>query len=650
MHEIIILSMKRTIIAFALLVMTSSLVCSQVIDNKGNRLQSYPWVTEADADVMSMVEQVDTANLYQHIEWMQQFVRDASSPAALETQNWLIDKFEALGLETTVHSFPNPIGGTNMLDAGNVVAVQYGTTYPDEIVIVSSHYDHPDGPGADDNASGTAGVLECARILSQYEFERTIYYVPFNAEEYWMVGSFPFAERCAAEDLNILGVFNMDMIGWWPAEMGEPVMYSGYSAISKPLFEYYQRVADIYNPTMPTLRFSDGDSYGGDHMPFNMYEYPALYIGDIEYHHLHPCYHQPCDTIGHGVNNFALARGFVRSVVAAVAELANGWLPPQDLSALPGSESVSLSWRQVTGAAGYRLYRDDELLAELTDTSYVDSALEPSRWYSYHVVAVDAEGHSTGPSNADRACLLSPLDLPYHNDMENGLDGLIFPYDSWIITSSGGSGSHAITNHTSGVVPDDYISVVELPWFSLADTVRNVTLSYRFKGTLRAIWRNTAFFVEVTTDRKTWHKIDKITIGEYQWQERTLSLDAYIGEPYVQLRFRIESSGSSQWLYLKNVFLDDVSITYEASTAVNGQQYDSFNLSICPNPACHEMSVRTGLEGCYSLSVFTIHGVMVMHHDSFSDGILDISTLPSGAYMIRVDSEGISLAKKFLVQ
>ena len=641
--------MKRAII-FVVLVLSYSLTWSQIIDNKGNRLQTYPVVLEADPDVMSMVEQVDTINLFHDIEWMQQFVRDASSPAALETQNWLIDKFEVLGLETAVHYFPNPIGGTNELDAGNVVAVQYGSTYPNEIIIVSSHYDHPDGPGADDNASGTAGVLECARILSQYDFERTIYYVPFNAEEYWMVGSFPFAERCASEDLNILGVFNMDMIGWWPASMGEPMMYSGYSSISQSLFEYYQRVADVYNPMMPTLRYTDGDSYGGDHMPFNMYEYPALYIGDTEYHHIHPCYHQPCDTIGHGVNSFALARGFVRSVVAAVAELANGWLPPQDFSALSGTEAVSLSWRQAPGAVSYKLYRDDVLLAELPDTIYVDNTLESAQWYSYHVEAIDAEGRSSGPSNLDITSLMEPLSLPYHNGMEDGLDGLVFPYDSWIVTSPGASGSYAITNHSSGVVPDDYLSVVELPWFSLPDTVSDVKLSYSFMGTLRAIWRNTAFFVEITTDRKTWHKIDKISIGQYQWHDRSISLNEYIGEPYVQIRFRLESSGASNWQYLKSVVIDDVSITYEAGAIITEQNFDDFRLSICPNPACHEVIVHTNLDGCYPLSVFTIQGVMVIHHDCFSDGPLDISTLTSGTYMIRVDSERVSIAKKIIVQ
>ena len=105
--------------------------------------------------------------------------------------------------------------------------MQLGTEFPNEYIIISSHYDHPDGPGADDNASGTAGVLECARILSQYEFKRTILY-----------------------------------------------------------------------------------------MPFNIYEYPALYIGDIEYKSKNIHYHQRTDTIGAGVNCFALAQGFVKATIA----------------------------------------------------------------------------------------------------------------------------------------------------------------------------------------------------------------------------------------------------------------------------------------------------------------------------------------------
>ena len=69
-------------------------------------------------------------------------------------------------------------------------------------------------PGADDNASGSCGVMEAARILSQYNFSRSIIFCAFSGEEYGLYGSSAFASRAESEGLNIVGYFNLDMIGY----------------------------------------------------------------------------------------------------------------------------------------------------------------------------------------------------------------------------------------------------------------------------------------------------------------------------------------------------------------------------------------------------------------------------------------------------
>ena len=194
--------MKKYLFTIIILLVANALD-AQVIDNKGNRNQTYPLVTETNPTIVEMINQVDTMNLYNTIAWMQQYIRDATQPEALIVQNYLLDRFEEIGLETYIHNHTATIGETDTLDAGNVIAIQPGTEFPDEYIIIAAHYDHPDGPGADDNASGTSGVLECARILSQYQFKRTILYIPFNGEELWMVGSYPFVQKCAREDMNI---------------------------------------------------------------------------------------------------------------------------------------------------------------------------------------------------------------------------------------------------------------------------------------------------------------------------------------------------------------------------------------------------------------------------------------------------------------
>ena len=270
------------------------------INNKGNRTQTYPNVTIVKSDVQNLINQVSATNLEDDIRYMQNFgKRDAQSPAALQTQNWLFDKFESFELDVSIHRFTSSMLPANgdTIAAGNVVAIKLGTEFPDQFIIISSHYDQSDGPGADDNASGTAGVVECARILSQIETKRSIIFVPFNAEEYWLHGSVPFAIKCAKENINILGVFNLDMIGFYPATgYGDIKMFAGHSIINQKLFEYHQQVANLYIPDVPTLKLNNwNDVPNSDILPFGCNDYPAIYIGDIEYIDVHPCYHRPCD-------------------------------------------------------------------------------------------------------------------------------------------------------------------------------------------------------------------------------------------------------------------------------------------------------------------------------------------------------------------
>ena len=77
------ISFNRSLFILWILLLEVHAVQAQVIDNKGNRNQTYPLVTETNPAVVEMINQVDTMNLYNTIAWMQQYIRDASSPEAL---------------------------------------------------------------------------------------------------------------------------------------------------------------------------------------------------------------------------------------------------------------------------------------------------------------------------------------------------------------------------------------------------------------------------------------------------------------------------------------------------------------------------------------------------------------------------------------
>ena len=96
----------------------------------------------------------------------------------------------------------------------NIYAIQPGILYPEEHYILCAHYDAVDDYCADDNASGVAAVLEAARLLSQYCLKYTLVYALWDEEEIGKTGSGYYSDRARANNREILGVLNMDMIGW----------------------------------------------------------------------------------------------------------------------------------------------------------------------------------------------------------------------------------------------------------------------------------------------------------------------------------------------------------------------------------------------------------------------------------------------------
>lgn len=121
-----------------------------------------------------------------------------------EARLYIQDVFKAMGLSVSVQ-------GSYL----NVVGELIGTTTPENIYIIGCHYDHLEGdmPGGDDNASGTAGVLEAARVLSQFQFASTIRFICFNAEEDKQIGSKDYVSKHVIPNAEkIVGMINIDMI------------------------------------------------------------------------------------------------------------------------------------------------------------------------------------------------------------------------------------------------------------------------------------------------------------------------------------------------------------------------------------------------------------------------------------------------------
>jgi len=189
----------------------------------------------------------------------------------------------------------------------NVVAILPGTSEPERQVIISGHYDSihmvykqdangrrtldseatvaAEAPGVTDDGSGTAAVMELARVMSQYQFRKTIVFIAFASEEYGLEGSSTYAEAAATRHDQIEAVFNNDIIGSDVTANGE--MTNRYVNVysedpndspSRQVARYIQQINARYQPGFEVNMVFRHDRFGrgGDHSPFNAFGFAAV--------------------------------------------------------------------------------------------------------------------------------------------------------------------------------------------------------------------------------------------------------------------------------------------------------------------------------------------------------------------------------------
>lgn len=169
---------------------------------------------------------------------------------------------------------------TGQRTSHNVIAIKRGTRSPNEIVVVGGHRDTVHvSPGANDNASGTAAVLEAARLLASTPTARTIHFIGFGAEELGLIGSRFYAQNPPG---RIVGMVNMDMVGRGPMQVGN-------SNEDNTLVEIGERVAQRLGIRVSRFKLRGAAS---DHFNFEAIGVPTLFIhtGDD------PAIHTPNDT------------------------------------------------------------------------------------------------------------------------------------------------------------------------------------------------------------------------------------------------------------------------------------------------------------------------------------------------------------------
>ncbi len=302
------------------------------IFNKEARLprltRDFPTVTEVNPTISEMLNQVNRDSLEAIVQHLQDYgSRVWNSENAFAASDWIAGRMQALGLEVEQQPFYAQTWLGSGQAAPNVIGIQRGTLYPDTYVVCGSHFDSfsweayygGQAPGADDNATGVASVLESARIMTQYEFEYSIIYCAYGCEEMGLYGSEAYASRCQQEGMDIIGYFNNDMNGYlYGDQIHIDCIYPNSVA---PIGTYYMNVGEVYYPELPIrhVNFNEGDS---DHTSFNNHGYMGIYPFE-DYQNYSPYIHTPNDLIGTSVNSFEMSQQYCQMNIACLAEIAN---------------------------------------------------------------------------------------------------------------------------------------------------------------------------------------------------------------------------------------------------------------------------------------------------------------------------------------
>lgn len=366
-----------------------------------------------EAQMHSIVESISTQRIEASITTLANFgTRHTLSETQSSTRGigaarrWIEQEFNSISAECgnclEVFTVSGVVSGTDRIpdpvEVVNVIAVLRGTQDPNRFTMMSGDIDsrisdpmnfESDSPGANDNASGMAGVIEAARVLSEHRFPGSIAFVGLSGEEQGLNGGAILAEYIIEQGWNLDAVINNDMIGNITGVNGvtnnttarvfsegtryveteaeaRQRRYQGgeVDSASRNIARYVDKMADLYIPNLDIMMVYRLDRFGrgGHHRPFNEAGFPAVRI--METNENYTQQHQDLrmedgiqygDTLEHV--NFPYAAKLTALNAVTLASMAAAPAPPANVS-IRGqvSPDTTLSWEKVNGATAYRLH------------------------------------------------------------------------------------------------------------------------------------------------------------------------------------------------------------------------------------------------------------------------------------------------------
>lgn len=299
-------------------------------------------------NIQNVVDQVDSNRLKNLVETIEGNRHKDDGLSHLNAiKDTIEDRFRGYDLFTSRHQFTY-----QGYQGHNILGKLHGTNNGEATFVVDAHFDGVENsPGADDNASGMAGVLEAARILSQYNFESSVKFISFDQEEEGIVGSQRYVRSGIRDYENIEGVFNFEMIGYYSEEPNTQEFPNGFgfaypeiynevrqdsfrgdfitnvaNKSSSSLKQSYDSAAENYVPDLDVISLEvpgNGDQQGyrdfrrSDHSSFWDSGYQALMITNTS-EFRNDNYHTPGDSME--TLNFRFMSNVVKATVGAICE------------------------------------------------------------------------------------------------------------------------------------------------------------------------------------------------------------------------------------------------------------------------------------------------------------------------------------------
>jgi len=376
-------------------------------------------------------------------------------------RRWIKAEFEAIsakcgGCLEVIEQRKTFSGESRIIDPSevvNIIAIQRGTLDPNRYIVMSGDIDSRisdvmnatnDSPGANDNASGVAGTIEAARVLSQHKFAGTLVYAALSGEEQGLFGGKVMAEIAIEQGWRVEAVINNDMIGNISGINGvinnatARVFSEGTRAVETPqearkrrftggevdspsrnLARYIVKMADLYiaNLDMMMVYRLDRFGRGGHHRPFNAVGFPAVRIMETNEHYDRQ--HQDLRNengraYGDVIEGVDFAYNAKLTSLNAVTMAAMAWAPPPPANVtITGAvkASTTLAWQRPVGKmaenlAGYRVYWRLTTDAQWTKSQYVGDI------DNFELTNIVIDNYFFGVSSVSKEGFESPVVFP----------------------------------------------------------------------------------------------------------------------------------------------------------------------------------------------------------------------------------------------